>query len=126
MYKRSGDSGRFDYSLQDYVAQDMLAELERNAAKTKASGDLLNATIFSSVVAGMNAADETEIRAVMLAYYAAFNRKNLDEIRALWLPDDQCELVMPGYEKAVRSHSSVVRSAVCKLLPALPFRLETG
>lgn len=42
-----------------------------------------------------------EVKAVMMALYAAFNRKNYDELRALWLPDDYVEVTFPGYEKAV-------------------------
>ena len=36
----------------------------------------------------------------MKSLYSAFNRKNYDELRTLWLPDDNVELTMPGYSKA--------------------------
>ena len=32
--------------------------------------------------------------------YSAFNRKNYDELRTLWLPDDSVELIIPGCDKA--------------------------
>jgi len=43
---------------------------------------------------------ETEVRATMKSLYSAFNRKNYDELRTLWLPDEHVELTMPGYSKA--------------------------
>lgn len=46
--------------------------------------------------------------------YSAFNRKNFDELRALWLPDESVEMTLPGYEKAVRA--LLVLTAVCAVL----------
>ena len=38
---------------------------------------------------------------VVNAFYSAFNRKNFDEIRVLWLPsNDETSCILPGYDRA--------------------------
>lgn len=43
-----------------------------------------------------------EVSDVMKAYYKLFNNKNIEGVRDFWLPFSLCELVLPGYPKAVR------------------------
>jgi hypothetical protein len=92
---------RYEYSLQDYIQQNLLGELHNKATESLSSGQALNASVYSGLELELRAAEEAEVRAVMKAYYSAFNRQNLDEVRALWLPDDSVELLLPGYEKVV-------------------------
>jgi hypothetical protein len=103
VYQRMKTTERYEYSLQDYIQQNLLGELHNKAAESLASSQALNASVYSGLELELRATEEAEVRAVMKAYYSAFNRQNLDEVRALWLPDEGAELLLPGYEKAVRS-----------------------
>ena len=99
---KTGD--RYQYSLQDYIQQNLLGELHNKASESLAAGQALNASVYSALEMELRGTEEVEVRAVMKAYYSAFNRQNLDEVRSLWLPDENAELLLPGYEKAVRVH----------------------
>ena len=80
-----------------------MQELRDNAEKISAKNgnDSRSARIFTVMANDMQASEEAEVKAVMLAYYSAFNRVNFFELRALWLPDENTELLLPGFDKAV-------------------------
>lgn len=92
---------RFQYSLEDYITQNMQQELGSQAVKHLCNNDTTSSSMFSAMGVGLKNTEAQEVRAVMTAYYSAFNRRNFDEIRALWLPDENSELVFPGYVKVV-------------------------
>jgi hypothetical protein len=93
----------FQYSVDDFIFQNMLRDLKIKADAAKEKGDKLQQSMWDAVVLGFKDEQETEVGAVMKAYYSAFNRKNYDELRTLWLPDENVELIMPGFGKAVSS-----------------------
>jgi hypothetical protein len=72
-----------------------------NSTSYLAAADTVNASVYGAVAAQMKEIEETEVRAVMKAYYSAFNRMNFAEIATLWLPDDSTELALPGFARAV-------------------------
>ena len=41
------------------------------------------------------------VKSTMKAFYGSFNRKEKDEIRVFWLPDQTSECMIPGFPKAV-------------------------
>lgn len=93
---------KFQYSLEDYVTQNMQHELGCNALKQNPQNDSISSAMYSATMLGIKSVETQEVKAVMTAYYSAFNRRNFDELRALWLPDENAELIFPGYERVVR------------------------
>lgn len=89
---------KFDYSLEDYVYENMLLELKNKAAA--GMGKDWETKTWESIASGIVAGESEDVQSVMSAFYAAFNRKSFDDLRVLWLPDDNAELVLPGYDKA--------------------------
>lgn len=87
----------FQYSLEDYIFQNFLRDLD-----AKASNGAKDA-VWKVISDEFRAEQSAEVQSVMKAYYSAFNRQNYDDLGSLWLPDDNIELLLPGYSKAVRS-----------------------
>lgn len=55
----------------------------------------------------MQAQGQEEVEATMRAYYAAFSKRDLDELRTFILPDDRIEFMFPGYGRVVSSLFSI-------------------
>jgi hypothetical protein len=106
VYQRLMSKNQFSYGLDDYIFQNMMREVLQRADTAKMEGRSVEEAMWRAIAFGYRDEQETEVRAVMKALYSAFNRKNYDELRTLWLPDDSVELVLPGYEKAV-SHCTL-------------------
>lgn len=125
IYQRLLKKDTFHYSVEDYVFQNMLRSFTEqamkkttvNSNKLQHNNDNNNAQIIAAssdedsmmnVEAGLwqsipisyKHEEEVEIRAVLKAYYSALNRRNYDAVRTLWLPDNNVELVLPGFAKA--------------------------
>lgn len=101
VYQRMKVDNKFQFSLEDYVTQNMQHELSSNALKQNSENDSISSAMYSATMLGMKSVEAQEVKAVMTAYYSAFNRRNFDELRALWLPDENAELTFPGYERVV-------------------------
>jgi len=112
IYERVGKGARFEYSTQDYIFQNMLAQLQSKSEARLLSpqedhrtpAEALQDSVYHSLQQGSSASERDEVTAVMRAYYSAFNRKNFDELRYLWLPDENSELTLPGFDKVVRKY----------------------
>eukprot|EP01039_Chlorochromonas_danica_P000261 gene261-280_t len=108
IYRRNADKNLFRYSIEDYIKQNLLVLLDKrgssiNPASQKKSVD---GAVWSSLAKGFRSVDEEEVTSVVKAYYSAFNRKGLDELRMLILPDDETEISFPGFGKA-RGHYEI-------------------
>ena len=93
--------GNFQYSLDDYVFDNMLRDLDKRVINAKEIGNDLESSLWAAISLGFRHEEELQVQAVMKAYYSALNRKNFDEIRLLWLPDDNVDMVLPGFERVV-------------------------
>ena len=107
VYQRFGERNLFQYSLQDYIHQQMQLEIQSKARDSLLRNDSLSASIFNVMDTGLQATEREEVEAVVLAYYSALNRKNFEEVRAMWLPDDNSELLLPGQDKAVYTNAFI-------------------
>ena len=110
------DKHHFKYSLDDYIVQNMVRDIKQKADVAAAKGFHIEESMWKATARTFQEEQTAEITAVMMSFYSAFNRKNFDELRALWLPDEGVELTFPGLEKAVRS-----RSIYLFFLSQLPF-----
>ena len=95
------DKHHFKYSLDDYIVQNMVRDIKQKADVAAAKGFHIEESMWRATAKTFNEEQTAEITAVMKSFYSAFNRKNFDELRALWLPDEGVELTFPGLEKAV-------------------------
>lgn len=125
VYQRSGMKNAFQYSIDDFIKQNLLHELSEQyslattrartsalassapSASASADASSLEASVWGACQLGLIADEETEVEGVMAVYYSAFNRGNFDRIRSIWLPDDNVELLLPGHSKAVRETSPI-------------------
>lgn len=82
--------------------QNMLRDIKNKADKAGKLGFHIEQSMWQATARTYNEQQTSEVTAVMKSMYSAFNRKNYDELRALWLPDDGVEMTFPGFEKAVR------------------------
>ena len=91
----------FGYCLDDFVVQNMIRDTKRKADDARKKGQNIEESIWQAMAYGYIDQEDNQVVGVIRALYSAFNRKNYDEMRALWLPDDNIELMLPGFEKAV-------------------------
>ena len=134
VYNRVMMPDKFDYCLEDYILQSLIRDCKLKAleaASTSASPSSLSSSestisssessplvssldkppplssaLWATIPYAYHLEEEDEIRAVIGAFYSAFNRKNFDAMRQLWLPDETVELILPGYNP-VRGHNEV-------------------
>jgi hypothetical protein len=85
----------FQYSLEDYIFQNFLRDLDNK------SPNIFGDSIWKVLGKGFRDEQADEIEGVMKAYYSAFNRQNFDDLGLLFLPDENTELLLPGYSKMV-------------------------
>ncbi len=113
IYHRLMKKDSFYYGVDDYVYQSLLREFNRLADDASTQKDKkynkIEAGLWRSIPLVLKQDEESEVGAVMKAYYSAINRRNFDDIFTLWLPDSNVELVLPGYDK-VRGNSEVERA----------------
>jgi len=94
-------SGGVDASIENGSMSGSGSRSSRGSRGIQLTGSpAVDGVLFRTMAKGLVSIEEDEVRGVMAAYYSAFNRGNFDEIRAFWLPDDNSELLFPGYEKA--------------------------
>lgn len=91
----------FKYSLDDYIVQNIQRDIKQKADTAGASGFRMEESMWKATARTYSEEHSSEVTAVMMSLYSAFNRKNYDELRTLWLPDESVELTLSGYEKAV-------------------------
>lgn len=101
VYQRLGKKDKFDYSLEDYVYQTMLRDITKKCNDALKQDNIAEAKLWEAVATGYKKDEEGQVRATIKSFYSALNRQNFDDMRSLWLPDENAELVVPGYEKQV-------------------------
>jgi len=101
VYQRLLSKDHFQYSVEDYVSQNMIRESNQRAMRFRADGQVVGAALWDAVSIGFATEEAEEVRSLMLSYYSALNRRNYDELRVMWLPDENVECVLPGYERVV-------------------------
>jgi hypothetical protein len=117
----------FQYSLEDYIFQNMLRDIKIKADTAKEKGDKVDEVLWTAIAQGFKDDLQMEVTAVMKALYSAFNRKNYDELRTLWLPDENVEMTVPGFDKVVsRTVSLYDRIVVCKTSVVCLVNLPSG
>lgn len=78
-----------------------MKDADARARKLFARNQTVEATLWSSFERGMRADQAEQVQGFMMGFYKAFNCKNPNLMRPLWLPNRDCELVIPGWLKAV-------------------------
>lgn len=96
----------FQYGVEDYVFQNFLKELQIKTDQALQKNSRTEALLWQTIYSRFLLVEESEVRGTIQSFYAAFNKKNFDEVRTLWLPDENVELVMPGYDRAVSIYSN--------------------
>lgn len=119
VYHRLMDRNNYDYSIDDYIYQSMLNDFTKQAVKSS-SNNKVDAGLWLAVPLSMKMDEELEVSAVMKAFYSAFNRKNFDSIRSLWLPDSNVEITLPGYGR-VRGYGEVDKIFKILIKDSKPF-----
>ena len=93
-----------DYSLQDYISQTLLHELNNQAKEEQRDNNTVQAFVMSSMGVALEAAQREEVREIMRSYYDAFNNQILGQVRNLWQQDVDVECILPGHAKAVNEN----------------------
>ncbi len=87
--------------MDDYIFQNLIKKLQENAEKAKQNSLLNESTLYKSAIIGFQVNENEEISNVIHSLYSILNRKNFEEIRTLFQPDDTVKLLLPGYDCAV-------------------------
>lgn len=103
VYPRLDNKQIFQYSVDDYIKQNLLVDLDKKLNDLLSNNRTAEAQLCSQILFGLQSAEQQEVTGVMKAFYTAFNKKDIDNLRVLWLPDETSELVLPDYRKAVSS-----------------------
>ena len=120
IYQRMMRKDTFYFSVEDYVFQQMLKGYSKKAVECLQQGKNVEAGLWESIRLRFKTEEELEVKAIVKSFYSAINRKNYDEIRTLWLPDDNVEAILPGYEK-VNGHADVEKLYRRMIREAKPF-----
>ena len=107
IYRRFRDKADFQYSLEDFIFQNLLKDLEKRSVDSLKSGDHYKAALWEAVAAKHKLAGEIEVAGVMKAYYSAFNRRSFEDLKVLWQPSEDVELTLPGYPTAVNINNFI-------------------
>lgn len=108
MYKlTNGQSDAFQYQLDDFIKQRLFKSLEEKAVQLILEGDAKAGQMTAAALLGYHQTEGEEITRAMKAYYKMFNFKNVEGLLSFWLPNEQCELVLPGYTQAVSHPFSI-------------------
>lgn len=107
VYKRLHANDKFDFAVEDFVYQTLLKQYESKASSALNKGEVAESVLWNTLANGSKKIEENLVRATIKAFYSAFSRQNFDDLRSLWLPDEQLsEIVLPGYDKEV-GHDNV-------------------
>ena len=106
VYERLSRNHKYGYAVEDYVMQNMIRDVFVKADAYKQKNQNLESAMYNAIGTGYNNEEVAEVGAVVDAFYSAFNRKNFDEIRVLWLPSsDETSCILPGYDRVVGTNS---------------------
>lgn len=92
---------QYQYSVADYVFQQMQREMQRRAQSNALKGRFPESAAWDAIAYGFIQEEHEEVQTVVKCFYSALNRLNYDEMSTLLLPDDALEVAVPGYEKAL-------------------------
>ena len=98
VYQRSMLKNKFDYSIEDYIAQSLAFEIKSQAVKAPSEWE---AATWRSIAEGRLLCDQDDIHSTIDAFYSALNRKSFDDLHVLLLPDENTVFTLPGYSTAV-------------------------
>lgn len=98
VYQRSMLKNKFDYSIEDYIAQNLASEIKNQAVKAPSEWE---AATWRSIAEGRSQGEEDDIQSTVAAFYSALNRKCYDDLHVLLLPDENTVFTLPGYSTAV-------------------------
>ena len=101
VYKRMAAKHDFTYTVEDYVYQVLLRQLDNKLQKAVIENNMAEATMWHAVKYNYIYDEEKSVKSTMKAFYTALNKQNYDDLRCLWLPTEDVEMVLPGYEKEV-------------------------
>lgn len=83
----------------------MLDDLKSKATKAAENGDHMQASLWKAMASNYGQDEELQVTSVVRAFYSAINRKSLDDLQSMWLPDENAELMLPGYNKFVSAQN---------------------
>eukprot|EP01031_Cornospumella_fuschlensis_P032795 gene32795-39649_t len=95
VYQRNQDRSKLRYNVDDFISQNLLKLMSKRMANSDLPAD--ERDTWHTVKKTIQAQGQEEVEATMRAYYAAFSKRDLDELRAFILPDDRIEFMFPGY-----------------------------
>lgn len=98
VYQRSMVKNKFDYSIEDFIAQSLAKEVNKQASMATSEWE---STTWKSIEAGRRRGEEEDVESTIAAFYSALNRKNYDDLHVLLLPDDNSIFAFPGYSPEV-------------------------
>jgi hypothetical protein len=113
------ESNAFDYQVEDYIKQQLWKALEAKAVRLIMSGDVTTGQATAAALEGFHQLEAEAITRAMKAYYKSFNFKNVEDLLNFWLPNDHCELNVPGFDRArgIRSVENTYRQLFDRVRP---------
>lgn len=108
VYKRLTAKESFAYALDDYIYQNMLRDIDVRHLNYQKKSKTAEGLMWLSVAETYRHQEEKQINGTIKALYKALNRKNYEDVHLLWLPSDEAELIIPGYEPVVRSSNTFI------------------
>eukprot|EP01035_Chromulina_nebulosa_P018522 gene18522-24240_t len=101
VYERLLTKETFDYSVEDYVFQNMLRDIDKRKFNYNKQLNSNEAMLWDEISYIYKNNEELQINNTIKALYKAINNKNVDSVKTLWLPSGSSELCIPGYEKVI-------------------------
>lgn len=106
VYQRVLNKESFEYSLEDFIFQSMLRNIDQRSHEKTINNMKKEAIVWKSVSNKFRYDEEIQINATVKAFYSALKKKNFDELRILWLPSNEANLKLPGCDR-VFGHNEV-------------------
>lgn len=104
VYKRLNTKIDYEYSIEDYIRQNVLRQLELQSSR--ASSALTNSKesqIWNAIATSLRMNEADEVKSIVKSFYEFINRRNFEQVQNLWLPDDSVEILLPGFAREVSS-----------------------
>lgn len=79
----------------------MLKDINTRHSNYMKQGKVANALAWKAITLAYEDDEELQINGTMKAFYAALNRKNYEDVRVLWLPQESSQLILPGFQPVV-------------------------
>jgi hypothetical protein len=69
---------------------------------TQSQSQSQSPSVWTAVADQLLQQDVLDIRSVMLAFYKAMSDRNIQDTKVFWLPSDDAELTLPGFDREVQ------------------------